>query len=211
MSNTNTITSASTTEQTTQRHRRESWPAEPYPTSSVPAATISSSLLSLTVREKPQDSRSNTRQPTLVSITLLFNLLIGTRCRHARKVNDFHTDCLRKLSKIIWQDTVPDTVGLGRDGTTSSHTMLCSAQLRWAAILPACQMRVYRRRSTKNWIMANTPAKDRKNDTRTPYKTTLNMFSIHPANWECLASDRITFMAQQDPERCSGVWGQLNQ
>ena len=51
--------------------------------------------------------------------------------RHAKRLNHFHTSCLRKLSKIKWQDMIPDTEVLKRAEMQSVHTLLKLAQLRW--------------------------------------------------------------------------------
>ena len=50
---------------------------------------------------------------------------------HAKRLNQFHTSCLRKLLKIKWQDRIPDTEVLKRAGMQSVHTLLKLAQLRW--------------------------------------------------------------------------------
>ena len=50
--------------------------------------------------------------------------------RHAKRLNHFHTSCLRKL-KIKWQDRIPDTEVLKRAGMQSVHMLLKLAQLRW--------------------------------------------------------------------------------
>ena len=50
---------------------------------------------------------------------------------HAKRLNHFHTSCLRKLLKIKWQDKIPDTEVLKRAGMQSVHTLLKLAQLRW--------------------------------------------------------------------------------
>ena len=50
--------------------------------------------------------------------------------RHAKRLNHFHTSCLRKLLKIKWQDRIPDTEVLKRAGVQSVHTLLKVAQLR---------------------------------------------------------------------------------
>ena len=52
--------------------------------------------------------------------------------RHARKLNIFHTKCLRIILSIKWQDMVPDTEVLTRAGIPSIHTLLQQAQVRWA-------------------------------------------------------------------------------
>ena len=51
--------------------------------------------------------------------------------RHARKLNHFHTKCLRIILSIKWQDMVPDTEVLTRAGIPSIHTLLQKAQVRW--------------------------------------------------------------------------------
>ena len=52
--------------------------------------------------------------------------------RDARKLNHFHTTCLRIILSIKWQDMVPDTEVITRAGIASIHTLLQKAQLRWA-------------------------------------------------------------------------------
>ena len=53
--------------------------------------------------------------------------------RHARKLNHFHTKCLRVILSIKWQDIIPDTTEvLTRAGIPSIHTLLQKAQVRWA-------------------------------------------------------------------------------
>ena len=51
--------------------------------------------------------------------------------RHAKRLNHFHTNCLRKLLKIKWQDRIPDTEVLKRAGMQSVHTLLKLAHVRW--------------------------------------------------------------------------------
>ena len=43
---------------------------------------------------------------------------------HARKLNHFHTKCLRISLSINWQDMVPDTEVLKRAGIPSMHTTM---------------------------------------------------------------------------------------
>ena len=52
--------------------------------------------------------------------------------RHAKKLNHFHTTCLRKLLNVHWQDKVPDTEVLQRADSSSIHTILMQCQIRWA-------------------------------------------------------------------------------
>ena len=64
--------------------------------------------------------------------------------QHARRLNHFHTSCLRKLQKIKWQDRIPDTEVLKGTGMQSVHILLKLAQLRWTGhMLSECLMNVY--------------------------------------------------------------------
>ena len=51
--------------------------------------------------------------------------------QHAKRLNHFHTSCLRKLLKIKWQNRIPDTEVLKRAGMQSIHTLLKFVQLKW--------------------------------------------------------------------------------
>ena len=42
--------------------------------------------------------------------------------RHAKRLNHFHTSCLKKLLKIKWQDRIPDTEVQKRAGVQSVYT-----------------------------------------------------------------------------------------
>ena len=69
----------------------------------------------------------------IVLTTLLY--CCGTRTvyqRHARKLNHFHTTCLRKRLGIKWQGKIPDTEVLTRADQPSIYTILMQSQLRWA-------------------------------------------------------------------------------
>ena len=69
---------------------------------------------------------------TVVLITLLYTCEMWTVYQwHAKRLNHFHTSCLRKLLKIKWQDRIPDTEVLKRAGMQSVHILLKLAQLRW--------------------------------------------------------------------------------
>ena len=51
---------------------------------------------------------------------------------HAKKLNHFHTTCLRKLLNIKWQDRIPDTEILAQVDLPSIYTILMQSQLCWA-------------------------------------------------------------------------------
>ena len=68
--------------------------------------------------------------------------------RHAKRLNHFHKNCLRKLLKIKWQDRILDTKVLKRAGIQSVHTLLKLAQLRWTG--PEYLMNVCQKKKKKN-------------------------------------------------------------
>ena len=49
--------------------------------------------------------------------------------RHAKKLNHFHTTCLRKLLNIKWQDRIPDTEVLAQADLPNIYTILMQSQL----------------------------------------------------------------------------------
>ena len=87
--------------------------------------------------------------------------------RHAKRLNHFHTSCLRKLLKIKWQDRIPDTEVLKRAGMQSVHTLLKLAQLRWTGHVT----RMPDERLPKKILygeLQNAPMVVRRSNTRTP-------------------------------------------
>ena len=64
-------------------------------------------------------------------------------CRHARKLNKFHINCLCRLLRITWQDMIPDTEVLKCAGLQSIHALLEKAQLPWAGhVVRMCDERL---------------------------------------------------------------------
>ena len=51
---------------------------------------------------------------------------------HARKLNRFHLNCLRKILRITWQVKVLDTEVLAQAELPSIQIMFHRAQLQWA-------------------------------------------------------------------------------
>ena len=67
---------------------------------------------------------------------VLTTLLYGSETwtiysRHAKQLNSFHMNCLRRLLRIKWQDKVADTEILERTGLSTIHTLLQRNQVRW--------------------------------------------------------------------------------
>ena len=96
--------------------------------------------------------------------------------RHAKRLNHFHTSCLRKLLKIKWQDRIPDIEVLKRAGMQSVHTLLKLAQLGCLRfMLPECLMNVCQRKSSvENYKSENAPMVVSRSDTRSPINPPLN-------------------------------------
>ena len=94
--------------------------------------------------------------------------------RHAKRLNHFHTSCLRKLLKIKWQDRIPDIEVLKRARMQSVHTLLKLAQLRWTGHVTRILMNTCQRKSSmENYKLENAPMVVRRSDTRTPSKPPL--------------------------------------
>ena len=91
------------------------------------------------LKKKVWDRRGiseDTKLKVCMAVVLIVLLYACESCtvysRHARKLNHFHTKCLRIILSIKWQDMVPDTEVLTRAGIPSIHTPLQNAQVRWA-------------------------------------------------------------------------------
>ena len=113
--------------------------------------------------------------------------------RHARKLNHFHTVCLRRILGIKWQDRVPDTEVLEKAGLPSIYTVLAQTQLRWAGHV--ARMRDHRLPKqllfgelTEGKRKACGPKK-RFKDT---LKSSLKAFDVQTSSWELMAGDRTS-------------------
>ncbi|BHF77163.1 hypothetical protein SprV_0502026600 [Sparganum proliferum] len=68
--------------------------------------------------------------------TLLYGAEIWTvYTKQARRLNDFHLSCLRRILRLNWQDRTPDTDVLERTGMLSIYSMLRQMQLYWSGYL----------------------------------------------------------------------------
>ena len=111
--------------------------------------------------------------------------------RHAKRLNHFHTSCLRKLLKIKWQDRIPDTEVLKRAGMQSTHTLLKLAQFRWTGPVT----RMPDERLPKKILHGERQVGKRSHGgQKKRYKDTLNAslkdFNIPTESWEQIAQDR---------------------
>ena len=110
--------------------------------------------------------------------------------RHARKLNHFHTKCLRIILSITWQDMVPDTEVLTQAGIPSIHTILQKAQVRWAGHVT----RMSDDRLPKQFLYGELCYRKRSVDGqkkrfKDTLKKTLTSFNIDVTNWEVCAQD----------------------
>ena len=111
--------------------------------------------------------------------------------RHAKKLNHFHTTCLRRLLNIRWQDRIPDTEVLARSGLSSIHTILIQYQLRWAGHV----VRMPDDRLPKKIFYGELQEGKRsqggqKKRFKDTLKVSLKAFDIDPNSWEMDAQNR---------------------
>ena len=111
--------------------------------------------------------------------------------RHAKRLYHFHTSCLRKLLKIKWQDTIPDTEVLKRAGMQNVHTLLKLAQLRWTGHVTRMPDERLPKRILYGELQVGKRShggqKKRYKDT---LKASLKDFNIPTESWEQIAQDR---------------------
>ena len=110
--------------------------------------------------------------------------------QHAKRLNHFHTSCLRKLLKIKWQDRIPDTEVLKRAGMQSVYTLLKLAQLRWTGHVT----RMPDERLPKKILHGELQVGKRshagqKKRYRDTLKASLKNFNIPTESWEQIAQD----------------------
>ena len=116
--------------------------------------------------------------------------------RHARKLNHYHTTCLRKLLGIKWQDRIPDTEVLTRAGMPSIYTILMQSQLRWAGHVA----RMPDHRLPKKLLFGELQQGKRsvgcpKKRFKDTLKASLKAFGISQTAWEQAAEDRDSWRA----------------
>ena len=110
---------------------------------------------------------------------------------HAKRLNHFHTSCLRKLLKIKWQDRITDKEVLKRTGMQSIHTLLKLAQLRWTGHVT----RMPAERLPKKILYGELQVGKRshggqKKRYKDTLKASLKDFNIPTESWEQIAQDR---------------------
>lgn len=111
--------------------------------------------------------------------------------RHARKLNHFHTTCLRKLLDIKWQDRIPDTEVLSRADLPSIHTILMQSQLRWAGhVARMSDERIPKKLLFGELQQGKRSQGGQKKRFKDTLKASLKAFNIGQGTWEQAAQDR---------------------
>ena len=100
--------------------------------------------------------------------------------RHARKLNHFHTTCLRKLLDIKWQDKIPDTEFLTRADLPSIYTMLMQL---------ACQLKD----SQRTCCLEKLHQGGQKKRSKDTLKALLKAFNNSHNTWEQSSQDRTAW------------------
>ena len=127
----------------------------------------------------------------VVMTTLLYACETWTVCcRHARKLNRFHVNCLRRLLHITWQDLIPDTEVLKCAGQQSIRALLKKAQLRWAGHV----VRISDERLPKHLLYGELSEGRRSTGGQRKHykdslKSSLKAFEINKESWESLAPE----------------------
>ena len=109
--------------------------------------------------------------------------------RHAKRLNHFHTSCLRKLLKIKWQDRIPDTEVLKRAGMQSIHTLLKLAQLT-GHVTRMPDERVPKKILYREIQVGKRSRGGQKKRYKDTLKASLKDFNIPTESWEQIAQDR---------------------
>ena len=111
--------------------------------------------------------------------------------RHAKRLNHFHTSCLRKLLKIKWQDRIPDTEILKWAGMQSVHTLLKLAQLRWSGHVTRMPEELLPQKIPFGELeMGKCSHGGQKKQYKGTLKASLKDFNILTESWEQIAQDQ---------------------
>ena len=110
---------------------------------------------------------------------------------HAKKLNHFHTTCLRKLRNIKWQDRIPDTEVLAQADLPSIYTILMQSQLCWAGHVARMPDHWLPKRLFYGKLQQGKRSHGgQKKHFKDTLKPSLKAFAITPDSWEQTAMDR---------------------
>ncbi|KAJ1138529.1 hypothetical protein NDU88_004910 [Pleurodeles waltl] len=113
--------------------------------------------------------------------------------RHAKKLNRFHMNCLRRLLKITWQNKVPDKDVLSQTGLPSIYTLLRRAQVRWEGQLVCMpETRLPKRLCYGELAEGKQTQGEQKKSFKDMLKVSLKNFGIELDSWETLTHNHPT-------------------
>ena len=139
------------------------------------------------------DFQTNLKVYTLVVLpTILYACETWTVYqRHAKRLNHFHTSCLRKLLKIKWQDRIPDTDILKRAGMQSIHSLLKLTHLRRTGhVTRMPDERLPKKILCGDLQVGKRSHGGRKKRYKDTLKASLKDFNLPTESWEQIAQDR---------------------
>ena len=114
--------------------------------------------------------------------------------RHTRQLNHFHTNCLRRLLNVKWQERIPDTDVLSRANLPSVYALLQKAQARWAMHVLCMEDKGIPKFFLYGELVERRRQVGRpKLHFKDNLKTTLKSLEISTETWQTLASDRPTW------------------
>lgn len=128
----------------------------------------------------------------VVLTTLLYGGETWVQYRsHVKKLEQFHTRCLRRICGVSWKDRIPNTEILSRCKITSIEAMLTRAQLRWCGHVA----RMSNERIPKALFFGElAEGKRSTGGQRKRYKdvlkATLKAYNIDSKTWTQMAQDR---------------------
>ena len=103
------------------------------------------------------DSTQKSRCTEQLFSSLLYGSETWTpyRC-HIKKLDNFHMNCLRRISNTRWQDRLHNTEILDRCNITGIEAMLMQSQLRWCGHVHQMPTAAYQSNyCTVNWQVAH--------------------------------------------------------
>ena len=117
--------------------------------------------------------------------------------RHAKKLNCFHLNCLRKLLRITWPGKIPDSEVLARAELPSIHTMLKKAQIRRVGhIVRMFDLRLPKRLFYGELTEGKRSQGGQKKRLEDHLKISLKDFDIKPDIWEAQVMDRSSWRSR---------------
>ena len=138
-----------------------------------------------------QETKLKVYMAVVLTVILYACELWTVYSRHARKLNHFHTKCLRIILSINWQDLVPDTDVLKRAGIPSMHTILQKAQVRWAGhVTRMSDDRLPKQLLYGELCYGKRSLGGQNKRFKDTLKKTLTSFNIDVTNWEVCSQDR---------------------